>query len=163
MTGIAGAATAYIVNLLNAATGVNATAQAIGTAEGVTHVAAVRTITVQNASAELSERTLQGKYPGILVYCDKLANTMKEKFRWFSGTARVCVEVRCSQDRLEGLNEKLQIYTAAVCRVLEASRGDWKQGLYYAGGYEVSYGAARTGGSHFLQSAKVVLEVDISR
>jgi hypothetical protein len=163
MASISGAATGYLVGLLTSATGVDARALEIAKEDGAEHVAGVRTIMIQNAAADLAERTLQGKYPAVLVYCDKIANTLKEKFRVFSGTARICIEVRCTRDRLEGLDEHLQLYSAAVCRVLGNERGQWTQGLYYAGGYEVTYGPVRSGGNYFLQSAKVVLDVEVSR
>jgi hypothetical protein len=163
MASISGAATSYLVGLLTSATGVDARALEIAIEDGFEHVAGVRTIAIQNAAADLAEKTLQGKYPAVLVYCDKLANTLKEKFRVFSGTARLVVEVRCTRDRLEGLDEHLQLYAAAVSRVLENGRGQWTPGLYYAGGYEVTYGPVRTGGNYFLQAAKVVLEVEVSK
>jgi hypothetical protein len=163
MRTISGAATVYLLNLLSPPAGVDVRARELASEDGVDRVSAVRTIAIQNAASDLAERTLQGKYPAVLVYCDRLTNTLKEKFRVFSGTARLCVEVRCSQDRLEDLDQQLQLYTGAVCRILEDGRGDWKQGLYYAGGYEVTYGPVRTGGNHFLQTAKVVLEVEVSR
>lgn len=162
MASISGAATKYVVGLLTSTTGVDARALAIAQEDGVEHVASVRTIVIQNAAADLSEKTLQGKYPAVLVYCDKVANTLKEKFRVFSGSARICIEVRCSRDRLEGLDEHLQLYAGAVCRVLESARGQWAAGFFYAGGYEVTYGPVRTGGNYFLQTAKVVFEVEVS-
>lgn len=163
MASISGAATGFLIELLTSNTGVDARALEIAKEDGRENIAGVRTIAIQNAAPDLAERTLQGKYPAVLVYCDKIANTLKEKFRVFSGTARVCVEVRCSRDRLEGLDEYLQLYAGAVCRVLEHERGQWTEGLYYAGGYEVTYGPVRTGGNYFLQSAKVVLEIEVSR
>ena len=163
MSSVSTTLTSYVLALLTSDTGVNATVQQMSQDDGDGHVSAVRTIAVQNAASDLVERTLQGKYPAVLVYCDRLANTLKEKFRVFSGTARGCIEVRCSQDRLEGLDYKLQQYTDGVCQVLENGRGEWSDGLYYAGGYEVSYGPARMGGNHFLQTAKVLFEVEVSR
>ena len=163
MGNISAAATSHLIQMLKSNTGVDARASEIALEEGIEHIAAVHTILLQNAAADLTERTLQGKYPAVLVYCDKLSNTLKEKFRLFSGTARLCVEIRCTRDRLEGLDERLQLYSAAVCRVLEHGRGQWTSTLYYAGQYEVAFGAVRTGGNYFLQSAKVVVEIEVSR
>jgi hypothetical protein len=163
MIGISSAATTYLLNLLTSVTGVDTQARLLAADENDFHVTPVRVFLIQNASADLTERTLSGKYPAVLVYCDKLANTLKEKFRVFAGTARLNVEVRCSQDRLEGLDQKLQLYATAVGRVLEGARGDWKLGLYYAGQYEVLYGPVKTGGKYFLQSAKITLELEVSR
>ncbi len=162
MNGISNILTGHVLKLLTGATGVNAVLESAEIDSDV-HMSPVRTFAVQNAAPDLTERTLQGKYPAVLVYCDRLANTLKEKFRVFSGTARVCVEVRCSQDRLEGLDSNLQRYTDFACQVLEFNRGAWSGGLYYAGGYEVVYGPVRSGGNFFLQSAKISFEVEVSR
>ena len=120
-------------------------------------------IVPQNMAAELAERTAGSKYPTLQIYCEKLANDLREKFRSFSGTARMTVEVRLSQDRLEGLESKVQLYVDAVTRVLDGSRGDWGDGMYYAGGYEAEFGAVKHGGRNFIQSAKVSFEVGVSR
>ena len=102
-------------------------------------------------------------YPALLVYCDKMANSQKEKFRQFSGKAHVVVEVRHSQDRLDGIETKTQMYVDAVCALLDDSRGDWGGGSFYAGGYDVIYEPIARGGKNFLQRAKVGFEVEVSK
>ncbi|MEI9972412.1 MAG: hypothetical protein WDO73_10375 [Ignavibacteriota bacterium] len=59
------------------------------------------------------------------MYCDKIVNSLVEKFRTFSGTVQAVVELRHSQDRLEGLQDTLESYTEAILQVLSANRGDW--------------------------------------
>jgi hypothetical protein len=119
-------------------------------------------LVARNVSAELAEKSTGVAYPAFFVYCEKLSNTLREKFRTFSGTARMTVEARASQDRLEGLEDRLHVYVDAVTNLLDASRGDWGQGMFYTGGYEVSFGAVKHGGKNFLQIAKVVFEIEIS-
>jgi hypothetical protein len=51
----------------------------------------------------------------------------------------------------------------AVTQVLDANRGSWGEGAFYAGGYEVSFDPIRHGGKNFIQSAKVSFEVDLSQ
>jgi hypothetical protein len=123
----------------------------------------VRSIVAMNASVEISEKTGQVKYPLLLVYCDKVSNTLKEKFRRFSGTAHVVVEARYSQDKVSDLQANAEVYADAVCAMLDDSRGDWGSGYFYAGGYEVSYGQVVRGGNNFLQVAKVGFDVEVSR
>ena len=77
----------------------------------------------QNASADISEKAGHAHYPALLVYCDKMSNTLKEKFRRFSGKAHMVVEVRHSQDRLDTIEANLQMYVDAVCALLDDSRG----------------------------------------
>src|SRR4051794_10797682 len=55
------------------------------------------------APADLTEKAANVKYPVIYIYCDRIRNTLKEKFRSFSGTADLNVEIRVSHDHLDAL------------------------------------------------------------
>jgi hypothetical protein len=116
----------------------------------------------QNVPADIIEKTAGTKYPSFHIYCEKLQNTLREKFRQFSGTATLSVDVRVSHDRLEGLDQKLQWYVDALTQVLDTNRGDWDNGLFYTGGYTVTYQPVKHGGKNFLQTAKVSFDVQVS-
>jgi hypothetical protein len=120
-------------------------------------------IQVQNLSADLAERVGGAKYPVLHIYCDKIINDLAEKFRTFSGRVLMALELRHSQDRLEGLQDALEMYVDAATQVLDASRGDWGNGMFYGGGYQVTFSAVKPGGKHFLQAAKVTFEIGVSR
>ena len=78
------------------------------------------------------------------------------------GKAVMAIEVRVSQDRLDGIEEQAQMYLDAVTQVLDQNRGDWGEGMYYAGGYEATFAPVKHGGRNFIQSAKVTFEVAVS-
>jgi hypothetical protein len=120
-------------------------------------------VVTQNVAAELAERSGTVKYPAVNVYCEKIANELREKFRSFSGKVHMVIEVRHSQDRLEGIEDALEQFTDGITSTLNASRGDWGDGMFYSGGYEVSFGAVKRGGRNFTQAAKVTFEVGVSR
>ena len=119
-------------------------------------------IVTRNVAADLAEKTASVKYPLLHVYCDRVVNSLKEKFRIFSGTARMNVEIRVSHDRIEELEMRMQLYVEAVTEVLERNRGEWNRGMFYTGGYEVQFGAMKKGGKHFIQIAKVQFDLNIS-
>lgn len=119
-------------------------------------------VIAQNAPVALMEKSSAVKYPVVLVYSDRVQNLLTEKFRSFSGKVRTVAEVRASQDRMEGLEEKVRLYVDAVTQVLDAKRGDWGQGMFFTGGYEVKFDAVQHGGLNVLQVAKVIFEVDLS-
>lgn len=98
----------------------------------------------------------------VQVYCGKLTNALREKFRRFSGDAQMIAEVRVSQDRMDGIESVVHLYADAMSQLLDQSRGDWGDGVFYAGGYEISYGPVKSGGKHFLQIAKVTFVLQIS-
>jgi hypothetical protein len=108
---------------------------------------------LQNVAPDLVERTGGVRYPAVHIYCDKVVNELKEKFRRFSGRVQMVIEVRQSQDRLEGLEEATSSYLDATTATLGDSRGDWGDGMYYTGAYEVSIGAVKQGGRNFIQVA----------
>lgn len=160
MTGpIGSAASAKAIQRLTAAAGVNASLTTIaggGLAPTLLNPAQFR---AQNAAPDLVERSTVTQYPSIQVYCEKIVNSLEEKFQRFSGSVHLAIEIRHSQDGLEGLEAAVELYTDAVMRTLETNRGDWGDGMYYAGGYQVVFGAVKHGGRNFVQAAKVTFEI----
>lgn len=164
MPGMSGSLTSKVVmRLASSQDGINARVTAIQEGAGEGTLSPIRDLMVQNASVDVSEKGGNAQYPALLVYCEKLANTMREKFRTFSGKVTMAVEVRYSQDHLDYIESRLQVYVDAVCALLDDSRGDWRDGAFYAGGYEVAYEPVIKGGRNFLQRAKVKFEVEVSR
>lgn len=116
----------------------------------------------QQVAFETAERSAGVSYPAVYVYCEGLVNTLREKFRTFSGRAQMVIEVRTTHDRLEGVTSGLQYYAAAVAETLDRNRGDWDEGMFYTGGYKVEFGPIKHGGKNFIQTAKVRYEVEVS-
>ena len=119
-------------------------------------------VLTQNVAADLAEKSAAIRYPVAQVYCEKIVNSLAEKFRTFSGTVQMAIELRQSSDRLEGLQSALEAVADAITRILSASRGDWGGGMYYAGAYQVAFGPAKHGGKNFIQAAKVTFEIGVS-
>jgi len=117
----------------------------------------------QNVAADIAERATTTQFPAVNVYCEKIVNSLEEKFRTFSGTAQMAIEVRHSQDRLDGLQDGLEVYLDAVMQMLNSSRGDWGDGMYYAGAYQAAYGPIKQGGKNFSQTAKITFEIGVSK
>ena len=80
----------------------------------------------------MAEHSTVTKYPIVCVYCNKIANLLREKFRTFSGDADMVVEARVSQDRLDRHRDaSTQLYIDAITQVLDSNRGDWGNGVFY--------------------------------
>jgi hypothetical protein len=164
MIQVANTAAAKIVDMLTGPDGMNSVLTALAQAEQAdAGTVDAKQFVSQNVALEIAERSLGVKYPAVHVYCDRIANELREKFRCFSGRAWMVVEVRHSQDRLEGLDQQVQHYVNAIANVLDQNRGDWGNGLFYTGGYEVAFGPVKQGGRHFVQAAKITFEVGVSR
>jgi hypothetical protein len=164
MAGISGTLTNTLVSKLTSTSqGVNIRIGAITQGDATLAPVSVKSVLAQNVSVDISDNTGHTHYPSILVYCDKLSNAMTEKFREFSGHARMNAEVRHSEDRLDRVQTNLQTAVDAVCALLADSRGDWGNGAFYVGGYDVTYEPVVRGGKNFLQRAKVSFELEVSR
>lgn len=114
------------------------------------------------APVDLGDKAITVRYPVMHVYCERIVNSLKEKFRSFSGTADLSVEVRVTHEHAGGLQAQLQSFVAAVTGAIHANRGQWAEGLYQTGAYEVVFAPVRRGGRNFIQSARVRLEVHIN-
>lgn len=115
------------------------------------------------AAADLQDKTGRAGSPSFNIYVDRVKNQMGEKFRSFSGTVQVVVEVRVTQDRIDGLTETLQLYADAVTTVIENNRGDLGDGYFLTGGYDVTFDAVKRGGLNLQQIARVTCELHVSR
>lgn len=163
MAAVGKAATNRIVEMLTAPTGLPFTVAALSEYEEVELAQiSAENVAAQNVSFELAERGAGVKYPVFYVYCEGVANLLKEKFRTFSGKVYMAVEVRVSLDRLEGLGRELELYTSGVTDVLDSHRGQWAPGMFYTGGYKVEFGPVKRGGKNLLQTAKILFEVEVS-
>jgi hypothetical protein len=163
MAWVGSTVTAKVLGLLSAPPGLNSNLATLAEAENLSFppVAAAQLL-AQNVPAELAERSTDVKYPAVNIYCEKIVNQLVEKFRTFSGKAVMTIEVRVSQDRLDGLETQVQTYVDAVTQVLDQNRGDWGEGMFYTGGYEAAIGAVKHGGRNFIQIAKVTFDVGLS-
>lgn len=110
---------------------------------------------VSHAPQELQEKRQKVVYPLCRIYCDQIQNDGKVKFREFSGTYRVVVEVTHSQDSLDGLTNTLQATADAVSDVFDKNCGNLGDGMVLQPGYVAEFDAVKMGGLHYQQSARV--------
>ena len=162
-TRIGSATTGKVIQRITSPTGVNAGLAALAAGEGLPAALDAAQVYPQNVAAEVAERSGMAQYPVANVYCEKIVNSHTEKFRTFSGSVQMAIELRHSQDRLEGLQESLELYVDSVMQVLNAGRGDWGDGMYYTGEYQASFGAVKHGGKNFIQAAKITFEIGVSK
>ncbi len=153
-----------VIQMLSGNTGLAYSVQAMSDLSGVSlQPIAIEQIQGINVASEVAERSSGVRYPSVYVYCDRVKNTLREKFRTFSGQIRTNVEIRVSHDRLEGIEPQLQLYVDAITNVLDNNRGDWGDGSFFGGVYEINYGQVKHGGRNFVQSARVSFELEGSR
>jgi hypothetical protein len=162
-TAIGSLITSQVIQLVTGTSGVNFYLASSTQAGGQLHPLNALQVRAQNVAPDIADHSNTMQYPAVNVYCDKIINNLTEKFRTFSGSAQATVELRYSQDRLEGLQDGLENYADAVTQMLNANRGDWGNGMFYSGEYQVAFGAVKHGGRNFLQVAKITFEIGVSR
>lgn len=160
---IARSSTQKVMGVLAGDDGVPAAFEALVQQEGMALPLLIpEQIIAQNVAADIAEKSTMANYPLIYVYCNKVVNEVREKFRMFSGDAQMMVEARVSQDRLDQIDTNLQAYVDAITQVLGNNRGDWGDGVFFDGGYEVVFSGVKHGGRNFLQVAKISFVLEIS-
>ncbi len=153
----------YVAGLMRSTTsGLPAAVALLARAEGLNLAPlGVAQILEHNAPPEVLEKVIRLEYPFVNIYCEKITNSLREKFRIFSGSARLVIEVRVTNDHWDNPAAELQVYVDAVTKVLDANRGNWGQGMFYAGGYEITYSGLKSGGRNYIQTAKIGLTIEI--
>jgi hypothetical protein len=160
---IAGTSTQKVLGMLAAGSGLAAALEALNVQQGLTLPRITpQQIIAQNVTPEISDLSTVDNYPLVYVYCTKVVNQLREKFRTFSGEAQMMIEARVSQNRLDQIETHLQAYMDAITQVLDDNRGDWGGGTFFDGGYEVTFGGVKHGGRNFLQIGKVAFALEIS-
>ena len=118
-----------------------------------------QSVLIQNVPAKLADENNATVYPAVYLYCDRMENTLIEKFTRFSGRIFVVADVRVSGERIAGLDEDLGRYTEAVREVLGAHQGQWTENLAYSGAYDVRFREVELGGRNFIQTAHIEIEL----
>lgn len=117
---------------------------------------------LSSVSAEIADKRVQLAYPRIAVFSTKVKNTQKEKFRSLSGSVAVTAEIAGTAALLEPLERAMPYYGEAVTNILRRNIGDWGQGLFYSGEYQVDLKPSKIGGAGYLQVITITCELLVS-
>jgi hypothetical protein len=148
-----------LLAILSAETGLPSSLSRLAADYAVSPVSAC-SIRGLNLSVDLSERA-PSQYPALFVYCERMTNSLREKFSTFSGTAQMVIEVRVSASSPAELDIRSSLYTEAVLDVLNLHRGEWATGVHYGGGYDVAFQPVRRGGDNYLQISRISVPVQL--
>ena len=59
------------------------------------------------------------------------------------------IDLRYSSDRVDHVQSMLELYADAVIAVLDVSSGDWGNGMFYGGGFQIVFGSRKAGRQEF--------------
>lgn len=120
-------------------------------------------IVVTSVTPEVGDQNVQLTYPRICLYSSGLKNTQIEKFRSLSGTVAVVADIWASGNMVTQTDQWIHFYVEAVTQILRRNIGDWGDGIFFPGTYDIQFQQAKAGGFGFVQSARVTSSLNVSR
>jgi hypothetical protein len=120
-------------------------------------------VILSSAGADIGDSNIQLTYPRICLYSGGMRNMQTERFRSLSGSITVAAEIWASGNLVTDTDQWIHFYVEAVTDILRQNIGDWGDGIFFSGIYDVQFQAPRPGGLGFVQSAKVTSNLIVSR
>jgi hypothetical protein len=155
-----------VQRLLTKLTTGNALEQAVSAAatEADVNVPAIQSsqVVISSAPANTTDLNLQMTYPRVCISASTSQNTRLEKFRSFSGTITLAAEISASGSFLGDVEQWIHFYVAGMESVLRGNVGDWGDGMFFGGTYDVQFQPPKSGGFGYVQSAKLACQLHVS-
>lgn len=120
-------------------------------------------VALSSTVSDMGDEDLQLTYPRACLYTAAVRNTRVEKFRSLSGTIVVVAEIWASGNLLTETDQWIHYYVEAVTNVLRHNIGDWGDGIFFSGAYDVQLQSPKAGGIGYVESAKVNAVLNVSR
>ena len=120
-------------------------------------------VVLSSTVPSMGDKDLQLTYPRICLYTTTVKNTQIEKFRSLSGTVSVVAEVWASGDLVSQTDQWIHYYVEAITDILRQNIGDWGDGLFFSGMYDVQLQAPKVGGLGYVELATITCVLNVSR
>lgn len=118
---------------------------------------------VTSTSTSMADVQQQLGYPRVTVFSNRFRNQQIEKFRSVSGVVSVVAEISATADLVDQVESAIHFYVEAIGNLLRRNIGDWGDGVFFPGAYDVDVQPPTTGASGFLQLARITCELKVSR
>jgi hypothetical protein len=120
-------------------------------------------VVLSSASPDLGDKAVQLTYSRVCLYSAGLRNTRLEKFRSLSGSIAVVADIWASANLVDEVDEWIHFYVEAITNILGQNIGDWGDGIFFSGAYDVQFQIPKVGGIGYVESAKLTCNLNISR
>lgn len=152
-----------LVNLLTSNSALQMAITAIAGQSGVTVPPISNTqIVITSISPDMADKNAQLTYPRVCIYSSQIKNSQLQKFCSFSGSVALTAEIWSSGNLIPATGTGLHYYIQALASILQANEGDWGDGFYFSGLYDVVLQPAKAGGFGFVESARVTCTLDVN-
>jgi hypothetical protein len=111
----------------------------------------------------MNDRDIQFTYPRVCLYTAGIKNTQMEKFRSLSGSLTAVTDVWASGNLIGDIDRWIHFYVEAITNILQRSIGDWGDGIFFPGVYDVQFQPPKVGGLGFVQAARISFNLNVSR
>jgi hypothetical protein len=120
-------------------------------------------VVVSAAAPQIGDMDMQLTYPRVSLYTVGLKNTRVEKFRTLSGSLTLVADIWASADLMTQVDQWIHYYVEGVTEIFRQNTGDWGNGIFFDGSFDIQFHLPATGGLGFVQNAKVTLNLHVSR
>lgn len=110
---------------------------------------------LSSATNDVGDSESRLGYPRVCVYSSGFKNSQFEKFRSLSGSVTTILDVWSSANLVEETDRCIHYYVEGLSALIRDSSGDWGDGLFFSGVYDVQFQSPKTGGFGFVQLARV--------
>ncbi len=120
-------------------------------------------VVLSSAAPDIGDKDVQLTYPRVCLFSAGVRNTQHEKFRSLSGTVTVIADVWASAALVGDVDTWVNYYAEAVTSILRANIGDWRDGIFFPGNYDVQFQPVKPGGYGFVESARISVTLLVSQ
>jgi hypothetical protein len=118
---------------------------------------------LSSAANDVGDTESRLGYPRVCVYSSGFTNSQYEKFRSLSGSVSTTTDVWTSGNQVEDTDRWIHFYVESIAALLRENPGDWGDGVFFSGIYDVQFQAPRAGGLGFIQLARFRFELTVSQ
>lgn len=120
-------------------------------------------IILSSVSQDMGDKDIQLSYPRVCLYSAGIKNTQIERFMSLSGSLAAVAEIWTSGDFIGDVDQRIHFYVEALTNVLRKNIGDWGDGVFFPGIYDVQFQSPKVGGLGFVQTARIIFNLNVSR
>lgn len=120
-------------------------------------------IVLSSASNDIGDADTRLGFPRVCLYSAGLRNSQSEKFCSISGAVNVTADIWTSGNFVTDTDRWIHYYVEAVTVLLRKSVGDWGDGFFFSGLYDVQFQPPKMGGVGFVQFARLKFDLMITQ
>ena len=120
-------------------------------------------VILSSASNDVGDTDTRLGYPRVCLYSSGFKNSQFEKFCSLSGAVSTIADIWTSANMVDETDRLIHYYVEAVTRLLRNSSGDWGDGLFFPGVYDVQFQPPKVGGLGFVQFARLKFDLIVSQ